>query len=122
MAFAVSIPARHPLGLTRGRGNLWRRLLRLQPRCRPHGRSRPTPHPRTGASLPGTQASPRTGLTSAGRLSPDSVICAATPAGRNRRLPRALPAKRSPATPAKPRSRSSRGFALASLLPLGLAA
>ena len=43
----------------------------LHSRCRPHNRSRPAPHPasrpRTGASLPGTQASPRTGLTPAGR-------------------------------------------------------
>ena len=40
---------------------------------------------------------------------PDSVITAADAAGRDRRLPRALPhrATRSPATPAKPRSRSS---------------
>lgn len=43
----------------------------LHTRCRPHDRSRPASHPasrpRTGASLPGTQASPRTGLTPAGR-------------------------------------------------------
>src|SRR5450755_4394370 len=71
MAFAVSIPARHPLGPTPRAGESMTTLTQLHSRCRPHGRSRPAPHPasrpRTGASLPGTQASPRTGLTPAGR-------------------------------------------------------
>ena len=69
MAFAVTRPARHPLSRPHGRV-AYRRLLRLHSRCRPHGRSRPASHPasrpRTGASLPRTRTSPRTGLTPAG--------------------------------------------------------
>jgi hypothetical protein len=70
MAFAVDEPARHPLFPPSRRVAL-RRSLGLHSRCRPRGRIRPAPHPasrpRAGASLPGTQASPRTGLTPAGR-------------------------------------------------------
>jgi hypothetical protein len=69
MAFAAAATARLPLGPTRRRV-ISRRLLRLHCTLQTgqslHPASHPASRPRTGVSLPGTQASPRTGLPPAG--------------------------------------------------------
>ena len=69
MAFAVLEPARHPLFPARRRARLTtltQASLTLQTARSLRPASHPTSRSRTGASLPGTQASPRTGLTPAG--------------------------------------------------------
>jgi hypothetical protein len=70
MAFAVGEPARLPLFPTSRRARVTT-LIRASLASQTARMSRPASHPasrpRTGASLPGTQASPRTGLTPAGR-------------------------------------------------------
>jgi hypothetical protein len=60
---APSTPARRRDRLT----TLAQASLTLQTARLPRPASHPASRPRTGASLPGTQASPRTGLTPAGR-------------------------------------------------------
>ena len=69
MAFAVLAPARHPLFPRPKAGSLTtltQASLTLQTARSLRPASHPTSRSRTGASLPGTQASPRTGLTPAG--------------------------------------------------------
>jgi hypothetical protein len=69
MAFAVHTPARHPLFPAHRRDRLTtltQASLTLQTARSLRPASHPTSRSRTGASLPGTQASPRTGLTPAG--------------------------------------------------------
>src|ERR687886_136962 len=77
---SVHEPARHPPP-TRRRDRmttLAQASLTLQTARSPPPRFAPASRPRTGASLPGTQASPRTGLTPAGRpelVAPTSCGC-----------------------------------------------
>jgi hypothetical protein len=69
MAFAVHTPARHPLFPPNGGSltTLAQASLALRTGRSLRPASHPASRPRTGASLPRTRASPRTGLTPAGR-------------------------------------------------------
>jgi hypothetical protein len=76
VAFAVHTPARHPLFPPNGGSltTLAQASLALQTGRSLGPASHPASRPRTGASLPRTRASPRTGLTPAGRPEPVARI------------------------------------------------
>ena len=119
MAFAVYAPARHPLFSARRRAlltTLTQASLTLQTARSLRPASHPTSRSRTGASLPGTQASPRTGLAPAGHrelIAPTSCgppfphDAGAVPAHASTRAAASTATARTAASGQKQRRRSS---------------